>query len=497
MKYVLGIDIGTGSVKAVSVNLRSEPVYVSRRHYPVYSARPGYSEQDPDLIWRAFRDCIQEAIERHKESPLAICLSSAMHSLIPVDSNGDKLSDMMTWADSRSEAIAARLKSSPEAKEIYEITGMPLHAMSPLCKITWIRENDPGLFGRTYKFISIKEYIWFKLFGEYTIDYSVACAAGMFDIGKLQWSEKVMQIAGISEQHLSKPVDTDYSVPGAGLLKNVLPGIPGTVRFVIGASDGCLANLGSFALSEGVAALTIGTSGAVRIALRSPFIHPEGNTFSYYLDKEHFICGGPVNNGGNLLDWLMKDFLGKTPDEAGFEDLFRQIDSVRPGSEELIFLPYLHGERAPVWDSKSCGTFFGVRSCHGQAHFSRAVLEGLCYALYDVLLEVNRHLKPAIQINVSGGFVHSQTWMQILADICGIKLSVSQTEDASAVGAAFLAMKVMGLNIGDYPVPDQADQRIIEPDMSNHDLYRRNFLVFKSLYSDLKEAMHKLYLFNH
>src|SRR5690606_16682901 len=144
------------------------------------------------------------------------------------------------------------------------------------------------------------------------------------------------------EHHLSNPVDTDYTVTGAGLLKNVLPGIPETVRFVIGASDGCLANLGSFALSEGVAALTIGTSGAVRIASRSPLIHPEGNTFSYYLDKEHFICGGPVNNGGNVLDWLMKDFLGKTPDEAGFKDLFSQIDSMRPGSEELIFLPYLN-----------------------------------------------------------------------------------------------------------------------------------------------------------
>ena len=497
MGYILGIDIGTGSTKAVAVNLDLEAISVSQFYYPTLSVKSGYSEQDPELIFEAFQNCIQQTLNKLGESPIAICLSSAMHSLIPVDLNGNKLHDMMTWADARSDEIAIGLKDSFNGRMIYEASGMPLHAMSPLCKIIWIRENMSDIFNSTYKFISIKEYIWFKLFGEYSIDHSTACSTGMFDISSLQWSAPILKIAGITEDQLSKPVGTGYSINGIGSSGKMMTGISENTCVIIGASDGCLANVGSFAVHRGIAALTIGTSGAVRISSNKPIFNHEAMTFSYCLDENTFICGGAVNNGGNILQWLVRDFLGKIPDTSSYKELFDQVETINAGSEGLLFLPYLNGERAPIWDAKSCGSFFGIKSKHTQAHFSRAVMEGICYALNDVLQAVAKNSEEIEQINVSGGFVNSPTWMQILADITGKKLTMVQTEDASAIGAAFLAMKFMGFNDGNYPSrPENRKCIIIEPNMVNHLIYNKNFLIFKELYSNLKDTMHKLHLIN-
>src|ERR1700712_597765 len=167
MEYVLGIDIGTGSVKAVAVNLQGKPFEDSSQYYSFNSPKPGYHEQDPEQIWTAFTASITDIIKKIGSQPLAISLSSAMHSLIAVDDHCRPLAPMITWADNRSAGIASRLRATEEGMEIYKATGTPLHAMSPLCKLIWMRENDMALFKSAHKFISIKEYIWHKLFGEF------------------------------------------------------------------------------------------------------------------------------------------------------------------------------------------------------------------------------------------------------------------------------------------------------------------------------------------
>ncbi|WP_411273754.1 gluconokinase [Daejeonella sp.] len=494
MNYVLGIDIGTGSVKAVAVSFDSTVIGVSQYHYPTYSSQAGYSEQKPELIWEAFKSCIHDIVDKMQASPVAVCLSSAMHSLIPVDSRGRKLTDLMTWADCRSDSIATSLRNSAQGQHIYELSGMPVHAMSPLCKIIWLRENMPAVFKQSFKFISIKEYIWFKLFGEYVIDYSIACSTGMLDISSLTWNSDLLALAGIREDQLSKPVNTNYTNTGSGPLSGILNK---KTSFIIGASDGCLANLGSFAIRKGVAALTIGTSGAVRIASERPILNTSASTFSYFLDDNTFICGGPVNNGGNVIEWLIKCFLGKSASKQAFDELFALVHQIPPGSEGLLFLPYLHGERAPIWDSQSSGAFVGIRSQHSQAHFCRAVMEGICFALYDVLIAVENGSESINQINVSGGFVNSQTWMQLLADVTGRRLALIHTEDASAVGAAFMALKTLGLNNGKYPDEPEKARKVVQPDMDRHNCYSQNFLIFKRLYSSLKDSMHQLNVINH
>jgi gluconokinase len=498
MKYIIGIDIGTGSAKAVAVNLDSEPFDVAQHHYPTHCPQPGYSQQDPELIWAGFRDCIVELVVKHGP-PLAISLSSAMHSLMPVDQKGKALSEMLTWADSRGADIARRIRESSSGMSVYETTGTPVYSMSPLCKIIWIKENQPEIFKNTAKFISIKEYIWFKLFKEYKIDHSIASATGLFDIGTRKWSSQALELAGITEDQLSIPEGTDYLNRDYKASADSIQSLPDGMPFVIGSSDGCLANLGSYAIRPGTAALTIGTSGAVRVANNKPVYNFEAMTFSYCLDNETYICGGPVNNGGIAVQWLLKDFMGnESPTEKDYAALFESINEIPAGSCGLIFLPYLTGERAPIWDTKSCGTFFGIRLHHKQAFFARAVLEGVCYALNDVLLAVEQYSATIDQINVSGGFVASKIWLQILADITGKRLSLVQTEDASALGAAFIAMKKLALTErGAYPsLSKNKKESFIEPDPIKHAIYSKNFAIFRTLYKTLKDAMHQIHSLN-
>jgi gluconokinase len=209
------------------------------------------------------------------------------------------------------------------------------------------------------------------------------------------------------------------------------------------------------------------------------------------LDKDTFICGGPINNGGIAMQWWLKNFIGAGLSEQEYSKVFEQVSDIPAGSGGLIFLPYLTGERAPIWDSESCGTFFGVKLQHERANFSRAVLEGICFALKDVLDAVEENSGPVIQINVSGGFVKSNVWVQILADITGKNLCIVQNDDASAVGAAFMAMKANEL-ITDYPNASIKGQQFFKPKPANIEIYQKNFSIYKRLYVDLKDTMHQL-----
>jgi gluconokinase len=488
MEYILGIDIGTGSTKAVAVNLKGETLSSHQVYYDTSAPEPGFSEQDPEEIWLAFKTCLLSVFSELAVSPLAISIGTAMHSLILTGEDDELLSPMLTWADSRSADIASRIKSSDIAEDLYRHTGTPIHAMSPLCKLIWFREHQPALMEKAFKFLSIKEYIWHKLFDEYAIDYSIASSTGLFNIISLKWHSQALELAGVTEAKLSKLVATDYVRSGSELNDQTLIDFT-TTHFVIGASDGCLANLGSFATEPGVAALTIGTSGAVRVASRTPIVNYPAMTFNYILDKEYFICGGPVNNGGSVIQWLLKNVFEESElTEEVYNQFFESISKVQPGSEGVVFLPYLSGERAPIWDSDSCGTFFGLRLRHSKPQLARAVLEGVCFALNDVLQVVQNSADAITQINISGGFVQSEVWMQMLADITGKKLVLVQKEDASAIGAVFLAAKTLHL---DLSFAGTAPQSII-PNAVNHEHYRKIFPIFKELYHSLSPLMKKL-----
>ncbi len=486
--YLLGIDIGTGSTKAVAVNYSGKALELTQHYYPVKSPQPGYSEQEPELILQAFISCVNDIVNKMDTAPHAISFSSAMHGVIPVDKTGKPLADMMTWADARSQDIAQKLRDSADGPGIYETSGTPIHAMTPLCKLMWLRDNNPDVFKATEKFISIKEYIWHYLFDVYQVDYAMASSTGMFDIKQLKWNPKACELAGITVAKLSESVNTTYQRKGLSMRAAAELKLNADCAFVIGASDGCCANLGSF-ISEGIASLTIGTSGAVRITTSKPVNNFGAMVFNYLLDEKTFVSGGAVNNGGIALQWLLKSMLNKKlPGHSDYDEAFAEMATVAPGSDGLIFLPYLYGERAPLWDTKSCGVFFNIKPGHTQAHFLRAGLEGICFALNDVLQTLEQSSLPIHQLNISGGFITSVVWTQMLADITGKKLVIAQQEDASAMGAIFLAMQSLNIEIKNEP--QTGDEKSISPNEQNVKVYQKGFSVFKKLYESLKDTMH-------
>ena len=419
-----------------------------------------------------------------------------MHSLMVMNNKNIAITPLITWADTRSEKIAEDIRKSDEAENIYNATGTPIHSMSPLCKIKWLKENEQQIFKGALKFISIKEFIWYRLFNTYQVDASIASATGLFNIENFKWNAASLNLCGITTTHLSEIVPTDF------IRKDLNPSIaarlhiPADTNFCVGASDGCLANIGSYAIQSGIAALTIGTSGAVRIAGDKPVVNYSAMIFNYVADDTTFISGGPINNGGNVLKWLFKTFLNNTnPSKDDYTDFFKNIETIPAGCQGLLFLPYLYGERAPVWDEQASGVFLGIKSFHTNAHFLRAALEGICFALKNILEILEASAVSITQLNVSGGFVHSNTWMQILADVSGKKICLVQTEDASSIGAALLGMKALKI-INDYDSFNPGIDITIIPNEKNHIAYEKYYNVFKNLYQPLKESMHQLHEIN-
>lgn len=477
--FTIGIDIGTGSTKSIAINENGNVLQSFSVSYPTTISNHVH-EQDPEQLFDAFIQCIQQIIKK-LGTPASIGISSAMHSLLFVDAEGVPTTPLITWADGRAVLEAKALKESALGEEIYSITGTPIHPMSPLCKIAWFKNNSTDKVNKAHKIIGIKEFIWWKLFGVYEIDYSIASATGIFDISKKEWSVSAMKYAGITSEKLSTPVETTFHRKLKDEEKIKQLGVDKNTKFCIGASDGCLANVGSHATEPGTAALTIGTSGAIRVASKHPLFDYDGMPFSYILDTETFIIGGPINNGGSVLKWFIQEILQQ--DESVFEDLLKKTSSINTGADGLLFLPYLMGERAPIWDADASGIFFGVRNYHSQTHFVKALMEGVCLALYSV----GEKLEAKIgfdKIHVSGGIIRSAEWLQMIADVFNKDVLLLDAQDASALGAAYLANPSIAQNskaIATY-----------SPKSKNHRIYKEMYEIYQSLYPKLKSEMKAL-----
>ncbi len=487
--YVIGIDIGTGSTKALAIDGRGKTISTSQIHYPTSTPSADHCEQDPEIVWSAFVQAIRSIVKSIGKNPGAIILSSAMHSVIPVDREGRALHSMIIWADNRSADIATRVVQSAIGELLYEQNGTPIHAMTPLCKIIWLRENKNRLFKSIYKFISIKEFIWFKLFNRFDVDHSIASATGLMNIESLAWNESALHLCEITADQLSdlQPVAHTLNCQNDAVCRELL--LDRDTPFVIGASDGCFANLGSFATEPGVAALTIGTSGAIRLAGKSPVYNFSAMTFNYRLNEHIFISGGPVNNGGVALKWYINNFLGQKLDSStDYEKVLASIAEIPPGSDGIVFLPYLYGDRAPIWNSNACGAFFGMKNYHTQPHFTRAVIEGISFSLFDVADHMMRSGTTIEKIHVSGGFVSSQAWLQILANIFGKKICLYHHDDASAFGAAILGLQRLRM-INDPRELQPAEARELHPDPAAHRVYKKVFERYRKLYIATKDIM--------
>ncbi|ASS69386.1 MULTISPECIES: gluconokinase [unclassified Paenibacillus] len=450
---MIGTDIGTTSTKSVLFTTDGKLKAVHHIEYPLYSPTPATAEQNPEEIFAAVVGSIKQVMLESGVDPAqvrCVSFSAAMHSLIAVDGTGKPLTRCITWADSRSARWADIIKSEHDGHEIYLRTGTPIHPMSPLAKLLWLRNEEGGLFGKADKFISIKEFVFHKLFGEYVVDHSIASATGLFNIHELDWDAGALEVAGVDPSKLSRLVPTRHVMTGLDGTWAEHMGLPAETPFVVGANDGVLSNLGVNAIDPGVVAVTIGTSGAIRTVTDKPRVDPKGRIFCYVLTEDMYVIGGPVNNGGMIFRWI-RDQLGASEKETALRigrdpyDLLSDIAArVKPGSDGLIFHPFLSGERAPLWDSNARGSYFGLGLHHKKEHLIRAAMEGVILNLYTVFLALQELIGEPGKIQATGGFARSELWRQMMADIFNQQVHVPESVESSCLGAAILGLYAIG-----------------------------------------------------
>lgn len=453
-KLMMGVDIGTTSTKAVLYKENGEIVASENNGYPLYTPDSHTAEQDPEEIFEAVLLSVRHVMKKsgiNPENLSFIAFSSAMHSVIAVDAKGHPLSRCITWADNRSAKWAETIKTERDGHAIYQRTGTPVHPMSPLCKIAWLEHDVPEIAVKTHKYIGIKEYVFFRLFGEYAVDVSIASCTGLMNLESMDWDPKALQVAGITEEKLSRIVPTGEVFTGCNPSFAEQMGILPETPFVIGASDGVLSNLGVGAVKKGEVAVTIGTSGAIRTVIDKPQTDPKGRIFCYALTEDHWVIGGPVNNGGIVLRWIREELAAAEAETAKsfgmdpYDALTKIAGQVQPGADGLLFLPYLSGERAPLWNADVRGSFVGLTLSHKKEHLIRAALEGVLYNLYSVflaLVEVMDH--PVTSIRATGGFARSELWRQMLADIFDQEVIIPESHESSCLGACLLGLYAFG-----------------------------------------------------
>lgn len=494
MKYNIGLDLGTSSVKVLAVNQKGKTLALAKGDYATLSPQTGYKEQDPKVIFRVCLETLAKILTQIGKEPQSIGLSCAMHSLIALDKTGRPLTNAILWSDTRCRELARSLRNSTEGKMLYEQSGTPIHAFSPLLKIRWLKEFQPDIFEKAAYFADIKTYLLFQLFGEMIMDYSMAGSTGLFNLQTFQWNPDSLAYAGIKTDRLPQLVDTSFIFrnlkPAIARQLNISPNI----SWIVGASDGCTANLGAFAFAPQRLIITVGTSAALRFTSPRPLSEWEGQLFCYYLEEDKFICGGASNNGGLALRWLQEQFF---PNES-FDKMLEAAAAATATAEGLVFLPWLLGERAPIWDSNASGALLGLRDAHQRTHIARAVLEGITFNAYHIFHNIPQDHKNAIQyILTNGGLARSAFWNQMTADVFGLPVKAAEETESSALGAVLLAMKATG-QIEDYQeaIHWQKFNRTFEPNAQTHLQYRQFDAIISGLYSQLKATFESLADYN-
>jgi gluconokinase len=489
---VLGVDIGTTSAKAVAFDTDARELGRGEAGYPLLEPEHGQAVQEPAVVVDATLASIRAATSAAREQGAriaALSFSGAMHSLVGLDAQGRALTPLVTWGDMRATEQAERLRA--EHPELHDRTGTPLHPMSPLPKLVWFAEHEPETFSAVRRWAGIKELVVARLTGTWAVDHSVASATGLLNLRELDWDGEALAIAGIDAEALSPLVPTTHrleleAAPAADL------GLEGDMALIVGAADGPLANLGVGAVHHGVAACSIGTSGALRLMVERPVVDPQRRVFCYALLPGHWIVGGAINNGGAVLRWAGEAL---APDLGPHAEarLLELAGDVRAGSEGLLMLPYLLSERAPHWSTVARGAYIGLTRHHDRGHLVRAALEGVCLQLAVVLASVRDAGNDVREIRATGGFARSDLWRQMLADALGMPIGFPAGHEGSAFGAALLAMDALGMVDGIDRAAGMVEiEDVVEPEAGAAGVYADLLPTFTSLYDALEPAFRAL-----
>jgi len=489
----LAVDIGTSSVRAMAFDLQGGIRAREQISYSVMRPRPYFEEQDPFLVRSSTYKVIVQLLSSGSVDPEQIaCLSfsSQMYSIMALNEEGKPLTNSLPWSDGRAEAQAETMKKTKGAMWLYPHTGCPMNSIYPIAKIAWIREEMPEVIKNASRFACIKEFVTMPLIGEWAVDYSMASASGLFDVAGHIWHKEALEAAGIGESQLSKPVSGTKAFrlvpdsPLAGL------GLPKDIVVFLGAGDGPLANLGSGAFEVGAINIDLGTSGAARCTSDAPITDEDASLWCFCLDDSHWAYGGIVTNVGNSYQWLASTIaeISRLSGEEAFDLLNKRAAAVAPGSEGLLFMPYLRKARSPYWDGRLKGTMYGLTADHGFGHMARALLEAIAYDLKSIINLMDRRIATLPHILLTGGLSRSPVIPQLLADVLGREIRIPEQNEGSIAGAAILGFKGLGHLDGlEFP---RASARYTSmfPDPEREKLYREFYGKYTRLVETFRNA---------
>lgn len=442
-RAVIGLDVGTTGVKAVVFWLGTDRRRQTLREYPLWSPAPDQAVQDPDTVRAATFDAL-----RHSAGDLdgaevaAVALSAAMHGLIGLDRDRTPVTPLITWADGRADREVDDLRGSPAGQQLPSITGAPLHPMTPLAKLLWLARHEPETWKTGRWWIGLKDYLIMSLTGTLATELSSASGTGLLDVRTRAWSPVALGACDLDPDRLP-PILSPTAVLPMSAAAARSTGLPAGTPVVVGAADGPLSNLGTGAIGPGVAALSLGTSGAVRMTIGAPHLDRTGALFCYALTESLWVVGGAISNGGDVVRWAGR---GLAPDLAGQADatgldsaILDLAASVPAGSDGLVMLPFLRPERAPIGGRDVAGAYLGMRRDHTRAHLVRAAVEGVSIQMSHIIERIDA-VTPVRSIRATGGAFRSELWRQVMAAAAGKPFHVLDGAEGTARGAAAMGL---------------------------------------------------------
>lgn len=496
MKYLLAHDLGTTGDKATLFSETGNLVSSSFAAYNTYYPGPGMVEQSAEEWWVAFCRSTEDLIHRtgiDPQSIFAMSISGQMMGMVPVDATGNVLRRPIIWADSRSGKQVRKLESLIGLEEIYSITGTRTTPTYQGFKIAWLKDNEPEAYRRTYKFLQAKDFINMRLCGRFVTDQSDAVMTNLFDINSLSWSSRIIDALGIDREKLPEIVSSTQNL--GSLRPDVAQylGLPRECRVIAGAGDGCSAAVGAGAVEKGDAYLHLGSSSWISVISDNP---PQDSLMRIFTGA-HAVEGlyfpsGTMQAAGASYGWI-KDMLYHAEEADRWEkneNVFDYMDRILMDTarhrEPILYLPYLLGERSPVWNSDARGTFIGLSASHRRVDLVRAVIEGVCMNL-KWILDTLESFVTIDELRLTGGGARSKNWRRIIPDVLGKTIRVpDNVEESSSMGAAIIAGVGSGLFDFSQTKRFLKDDEIIEPKPERHEAYMDLYGLFKESYELLK-----------
>lgn len=490
MPYFLGIDSSTTATKALLMDEMGQVVGVASSEYTYETLHPLWSEQSPHLWWEAAVKSIRNVLAESAIAPLdvkGVGLTGQMHGLVLLDARGEVLRPAILWNDQRTGPQCDQIRARIGKERLIQITGNDALTGFTAPKILWVQQSEPHIYQQIAQILLPKDYVRFRLTGRYALDRAGGAGTIMFDLKNRDWSPEILDTLEINPYWLPPTFEGDALTGEISLEAATATGLVAGTPVFGGGGDQAAGAVGMGAVTEGVVSVSLGTSGVVFAAVDSPVIEPQGrlHAFCHALPDKWHLMGVMLSAAGSLR-WYRDTFAPG----LDFDRLLMPAQEIPPGSEGLLFLPYLTGERTPHPDPLARGAFVGLTVRHSLPHTTRALLEGVAFGLrdsFELMKEIG--LGEITQVRLSGGGAKSPLWRQILADIFEIELVTVNTTEGAAFGAALLAATGAGI----FPDVEIACQRTIRitgvtQPTQNSAAYRQIYPLYRSLYPALQSS---------